>query len=132
MGKDDRQREEFLDTFDKFDSLINEAHTALESGEPDETAAAAGLILDSAVADNNDLVHHLEEVLRTWCKQVEHVLAESKQMRKEADNVGPRAELEHWKQRMAKFNGLLDQIKSHECAAVIGVLQFAKSRQLEQ
>ena len=26
------------------------------------------------------------------------------QMRKEADDIGPTAELEHWKERMAKFN----------------------------
>lgn len=26
------------------------------------------------------------------------------QMRKEADDIGPIAELEHWKKRMAKFN----------------------------
>lgn len=25
-------------------------------------------------------------------------------MRKEADDIGPTAELEHWKERMAKFN----------------------------
>ena len=36
-------------------------------------------------------------------------------MRKEADNVGPKAELDHWKKRMAKFNSLLDQIKGPDC-----------------
>lgn len=40
------------------------------------------------------------------------MLAESEQMRKEADDIGPAAELEHWRQRMAKFNSLLDEIKS--------------------
>lgn len=40
------------------------------------------------------------------------VLAESEQMRKEADDIGPAAELDHWKQRMAKFSSLLDEIKT--------------------
>ena len=33
-------------------------------------------------------------------------------MRKEADDIGPAAELEHWRQRMSKFNALLDEIKT--------------------
>lgn len=62
-----------------------------------------------------------------FCK----VLAESEQMRKEADDVGPKAELDHWKKRMAKFNSLLDQIKGAECKAVVGVLHAAKSKLLK-
>ena len=49
-------------------------------------------------------------------------------MRKESDSVGPKAELEHWKKRMAKFNCLLDELKSQKCKAVIGVLLVSKSR----
>ena len=49
-------------------------------------------------------------------------------MRKEADDIGPRAELDHWKKRMSKFNYLLDQIKRSEVKAVLGVLQAAKSK----
>ena len=52
-------------------------------------------------------------------------------MRKEADDVGPKAELDHWKKRMAKFNSLLDQIKGTECKAVVGVLHAAKSKLLK-
>ena len=51
-------------------------------------------------------------------------------MRKEADDVGPRAELEHWKKRMAKFNSLLTHIKGQECRTVVGVLSAAKSKSL--
>ena len=49
-------------------------------------------------------------------------------MRREADNVGPKAELEHWKKRMAKFNSLMDQIKSADCKTVTGILIAAKSK----
>jgi dynein heavy chain len=40
------------------------------------------------------------------------------------------AELIHWKQRMATFNNLLEQIKSPRCRAVVGVLQIVKSKSI--
>jgi len=42
------------------------------------------------------------------------------------------AELIHWKQRMATFNNLLEQIKSPRCRAVVGVLQSAKSKSINR
>ena len=54
------------------------------------------------------------------------VLAESEQMRKEADDIGPAAELEHWKQRMAKFSSLLDQIKTPRVS--VGISAYSKIR----
>jgi dynein heavy chain len=63
-----------------------------------------------------------------WCKQIEQVLAESEQMRKEADDIGPNAELAHWKVRMVKFNSITDQLKSPVCKKVIGILTAIKSR----
>lgn len=59
------------------------------------------------------------------------ILAENNQLRKEADDVGPRAELEHWKKRLSKFNYLLDQLKSPEVKAVLAVLAAAKSKLLK-
>ena len=76
------------------------------------------------------------------------VLTESEQIRREADDTGPYcmldfksikilnlfnfkiAELAYWKQRMAKFNNLLEQIKSQRVKAVVGVLQAVKSKSL--
>ena len=33
-------------------------------------------------------------------------------MRREADDIGPRAELDHWKKRMSRFNFLLEQVRA--------------------
>ena len=52
-------------------------------------------------------------------------------MRREADDIGPRAELDHWKKRMSRFNYLLDQIKKSDVKAVLGVLHAAKSKTLK-
>ena len=59
------------------------------------------------------------------------VLAESEQIRREADDIGPRAELDHWKKRTSKFNFLLEQVKGVHVKAVLGVLQAAKSKSIK-
>jgi len=64
-------------------------------------------LLRLLVATNGDFVEKLEEILAAWAKQIEQVLTESEQMRREADDIGPSAELTYWKSRMAKFNKYL-------------------------
>lgn len=81
-----------------------------------------------AVANSTEALEGIEECMHVWLKQLEQVLAESEQMRKEADDIGPRAELDHWKKRMSRFNYLLDQIKGPDVKAVLGVLHVAKSK----
>ncbi|KAF7253479.1 Dynein heavy chain 8, axonemal, partial [Varanus komodoensis] len=82
----------------------------------------------TAAAANPDTVHQLEDVLMIWYKQIEQVLIESEQMRKEADDSGPLTELEHWKRMSAKFNFIIEQIKGPNCKAVINVLNVSHSK----
>ena len=51
-------------------------------------------------------------------------------MRKEADDIGPNAEIAHWKARMIKFNSITDQLKSPQCQKVVGILTAIKSKTL--
>ncbi|XP_074645893.1 dynein axonemal heavy chain 5-like [Tubulanus polymorphus] len=81
----------------------------------------------SASSSSESLIK-FEEILMIWAKQIEQVLTESEQMRREADDIGPTAELNYWKNRMATFNNLLEQIKNRRCRAVVGVLAQAKSK----
>ncbi|XP_051710736.2 dynein axonemal heavy chain 8 isoform X1 [Oryctolagus cuniculus] len=85
----------------------------------------------TAAASNSEMVHQLEEALMIWYKQIEQVLIESEQMRKEADDSGPLTELEHWKRMSAKFNYIIEQIKGPSCKAVINVLNVAHSKLLK-
>nr|XP_014354016.1 PREDICTED: uncharacterized protein LOC106706922 [Latimeria chalumnae] len=78
------------------------------------------------------MVHQLEEVLLMWYKQIEQVLTESEQMRKEADDSGPLTELEHWKRMSAKFNSIIEQIKGPNCRAVVNTLNANRSRTLKK
>ncbi|NXX20484.1 DYH5 protein, partial [Podargus strigoides] len=59
------------------------------------------------------------------------ILAENDQLRKEADDLGPRAELDYWKKKLSKFSYLTDHLKSPDVKAVLGVLTAAKSKLLK-
>ncbi|KAI0213077.1 Dynein heavy chain 8, axonemal [Lamellibrachia satsuma] len=81
-------------------------------------------------AFNPETLASLETLAKYWCAQIEQVLVQSEQMRKEADDTGPLAELEHWRQRTAVFNGILEQIKSNRVRMVFHVLNIVKSKVL--
>ena len=49
------------------------------------------------LAKDPEYVKQVVDVAEEWVKQITQVLAESAQMRKEADDTGPLAELEHWR-----------------------------------
>ncbi len=83
-----------------------------------------------SVANNTEALVAIEDTVKLWIKQIELVLAESEQVRRERDDIGPRAELEYWKKRTSKFNSLFDQIKEQSVKSALGVLQTAKSRLL--
>ena len=59
------------------------------------------------------------------------ILTESEQMRKEAYDIGPKAELEHWKKRLAKFDSLTACVKDPQCRMVVSLLVASKSKVLK-
>ncbi|NXG76471.1 DYH5 protein, partial [Baryphthengus martii] len=79
-----------------------------------------------------EVIEKLEKVVIIWIKQIRQVLVESEQIRREADDLGPSAELEHWKTRMSSFNSLLDEVKSSRVKKIISILQAARSKTLKQ
>nr|XP_015210363.1 PREDICTED: dynein heavy chain 5, axonemal-like [Lepisosteus oculatus] len=137
-GLNSAQVQEFLSSVEKFVSSLSSARQSVEGKFQLQTEdveynldGLQGPLDFSNAAANSELVEALEGALLRWAKQIEQVLTEGEQMRKEADDIGPSAELEHWKKRMATFNSLLDEIKSSCVKRVIGVLQVAKSRTLK-
>ncbi|KAJ0000193.1 hypothetical protein NQD34_012035 [Periophthalmus magnuspinnatus] len=85
-----------------------------------------------AAAHSTETTDKIEACMKVWIKQIELVLTESDQLRKEADDLGPRAELDYWKRRMSRFNYLLDQLKSPDVRAALGVLLLAKSKLIKE
>uniref|UniRef100_A0A803VXQ7 Dynein axonemal heavy chain 5 n=1 Tax=Ficedula albicollis TaxID=59894 RepID=A0A803VXQ7_FICAL len=86
----------------------------------------------SMVANTVEDLEKIEVCMKEWTKQIEQVLAENDQLRKEADDLGPRAELDYWKKKLSKFNYLMEQLKSTDVKAVLGVLTAAKSKLLKK
>ncbi|XP_002666734.3 dynein axonemal heavy chain 5 [Danio rerio] len=86
----------------------------------------------SYAANNSELVEDLEAVLVYWAKQIEQVLTESERIRRESDDIGPSAELAHWKRRMITFCSLMDEIKDPYVKKIIGILHAAKSKTMSK
>ncbi|XP_032818620.1 dynein axonemal heavy chain 5-like isoform X1 [Petromyzon marinus] len=137
-GENDPAVEVFLDSVNYFMQSLSGVRQNIQQ-KVQLMEADLGTILDGVMgpADymvavgNTEMVERLEAALRVWMKQIEQVLVESEQIRKEADNVGPSAELVYWKKRTSRFNSLLEELKSERVQKVTGLLQAARSRSLK-
>ena len=126
---------QFLESVDRFNQCLDSAQISI-AGAFKLEEVDIGYNLDVALEDNgiasavgnSDFVAKLEELMGVWCKQIELVLTKSEQMRKEADDIGPSAELDHWKQRMTKFNSLLSAISARRVKLVHATLAENKSK----
>ncbi|NXR71486.1 DYH8 protein, partial [Pycnonotus jocosus] len=135
--EDTKDKKKFVDTIKKYISFLGGAAASIEGTvelkKIDYIDFSEFQTFDkiTAAADNYDTVHQLEEVLMIWYKQIEYVLTESKQLRREAKDSGPLMELENWKYMSAKLNFIIEQIKGQNCKAVINVLKVAQSKVLK-
>ena len=127
----------FLRKLSSFVSVLANARASIADATKLSPCTNAALISVTTPADilaaagNPDLVEAAELCTQTWCKEIEQILTQSEQMRKESDDLGPHAELEHWKKRMAKFDSLTTSIKTPQCRAIINILVAAKSKVLQ-
>ncbi|NXW67144.1 DYH8 protein, partial [Hirundo rustica] len=135
--EDTKDKQKFVETIKKYISFLGGAAASIEGTvelkKIDYINFSELQTFDkiTAAADNYDTVHQLEEVLMIWYRQIEHVLIESKQLRREAKDSGPLMELENWKYMSAKLNFIIEQIKGQNCKAVINVLKVAQSKVLK-
>ncbi|XP_042366785.1 dynein axonemal heavy chain 5 [Plectropomus leopardus] len=127
----------FLSSVDHFIGNLSSARVSMERkfklqhvDLPDAIDQLSSPADYKAAANNSELVERLEGVVSSWTNQIKQALTESEQMRKEADDVGPSAELEHWKRRMVTFNSLIEEVKRPQVKRTLGVLQVTKSRTL--
>ncbi|NXH93693.1 DYH8 protein, partial [Pachycephala philippinensis] len=135
--EDTKEKQKFVETINRYISFLGGAAASIEGTvqlkKIDDINFSELQTFDkiTAAADNYDTVHHLEEVLMIWYRQIEHVLIESKQIRREAKDSGPLTELQNWKYMSAKLNFIIEQIKGEDCKAVISVLKVAHSKILK-
>ncbi|NWR08769.1 DYH8 protein, partial [Paradoxornis webbianus] len=135
--EDTKDKKKFVETLKRYISFLGGAAASIEGTVELEKIDYINFselqTFDNitAAADNYDTVHQLEEVLMIWYRQIEHVLIESKQLRREAKDSGPLMELENWKYMSAKLNFIIEQIKGQNCKAVINILKVAQSKVLK-
>ncbi|XP_048464583.1 dynein axonemal heavy chain 5 [Rhincodon typus] len=114
-----------------YDKAMTEKQVNLKECETFDLRLIKGPSDYLSLANSTEALEKIEACMKVWINQIEQVLAESEQLRKEADDLGPRAELDHWKKRMSRFNYLLEQLKGQDVKAVLGVLTTAKSKLLK-
>jgi dynein heavy chain, axonemal len=86
-----------------------------------------------------DLVPRFEALLEGWCNQIESYLnpagghassaaaaaaaaAAGGSDSGSSEDVGPKGELEHWRNRMQRLTSITEQLKRRDCKAVVGLL----------
>ncbi|CAF3405686.1 unnamed protein product [Rotaria sp. Silwood1] len=138
INNDPMVKVNFLSHLNNFADTLNSAHESinekilLSDCEKFDLTQIKNTSDCIAIASNNEYLGYIEETMKKWIQQMKEVLAESEQIRREADDIGPRAELNYWKRRMTKFNFLLDQIKTQKVKAVLTILQTARSKLIQQ
>jgi dynein heavy chain len=132
-----RVKQQFISKLSSFVGVLANAQASIADAvklSPIDDEILAGVSTPADVLSsvgNVEIVHAAEVTALRWCHEIEQILTESEQMRKEADDVGPKAELDHWKTRLARFDSLTTSIKSHDCRIVISILLAAKSKVLK-
>lgn len=125
---------DFLGKLNSFISILNGAQESinekviLRSCDKFDLSSVQSPSDYHAATSSPEIMSAIEDTVKDWMKQIELVICESEQIRREADNIGPRAELDYWKKRTSKFNYLLDQFKDQRVKSALGILQTSKSK----
>mmetsp|Transcript_11859 Transcript_11859/g.17623 ORF Transcript_11859/g.17623 Transcript_11859/m.17623 type:complete len:4548 (-) Transcript_11859:28-13671(-) len=131
---------EFIHQVDQFVNVLDESITAINctvrlTPPKKNFGIEAKSKSYQKASTRTEIVSMFEEKLKEWTNQIEDILAEgSKQLSissKPGEAAGPHSELEYWKQRMAKFNSITDQLRQRGCRIVLGVLKYARSPLLQ-
>ncbi|XP_073412523.1 dynein axonemal heavy chain 8 [Dendrobates tinctorius] len=81
-----------------------------------------------ATVSDKAMIARCEGALMVWLSQIQKVMSESEQIRKEADDSGPITELDHWIRLYVRFSFIIEQVKGDNFKAIITVLVVAKSK----
>ena len=129
---------EFLDGATKFGNMLSEVVNNLQGGvelkKPEKRYADLELKPNTfnKLAQDPEATAHFEAILEDWCVQTEKLLEEDDSSYSLADESGPDTEIEFWRNRMAKLNSVMEQLKLKECKMVLGVSMAARFKSSRQ
>jgi hypothetical protein len=92
-------------------------------GDTEEPTAA----MCSKLAADSEALQHFDAVLADWCTQTDRLIQDSDNARREPDDAGPGTELSFWRDRMAKMNSVLEQLKGRGARLVLDTCIAANS-----
>ena len=135
----DASTKEYLSAVTRFDEMVADAVSSLQGGielrKPDkrfiiETKQQAY----QRAAQDPDVLAVYERIMEDWSDQCEQLLAESAVAKDVDCESGPDTEFEFWRNRMAKFNSVAEQLKTKGCKCVLGVVgqNAAKSKSFQR
>jgi len=131
---DEEQKHEFISEISSFITNINEALTSFASGlelrAPDPKFNKALETRSQRNSLPNEAIDHFESLLNEWCTQIDRYLEQP--LHTDADDVGPRGELEQWRGRMQKLTSITEQLKRPDCKQVINILSALTKNSTDQ
>lgn len=78
-----------------------------------------------------DIVKKVESITRLWAKNIERVLTQFNQLRREDEFVGPMVEIAYWRTQLARFTSIVEFFNSDECRAHVLLLQYGRSKTIK-
>jgi dynein heavy chain len=127
---DGDQAGEFKSSFERFTTELSEGIKSLSGGidlpSPEPTDVdLRSMSYNDIAKDCPDLVQKYEELLETWCRQIEQYLEDQtlEGQQREPNDAGPRTELDFWRGRLQKITSITEQLRTKERKMVFGLLQ---------
>ncbi|EEB13574.1 ciliary dynein heavy chain, putative [Pediculus humanus corporis] len=127
-------KKEFLDEYKAFDNFISATKSDLDGKIkfqfPEEIYKNFLTTPEDVkiAARNPDIASEVNAYGKIWVKQIEKVLVEAEQIRREKDDVGPMAELEYWRKWLTKFTSVVEFIKTEKLKMCLQCLRYSRSK----
>ena len=118
---------EYLGQAAKFNEILVDASNSMQGGIELRKLEKRFMVENKQQAymrasQDPEILSVYESVMESWCDQCESILMEGNETHEVDDLSGPDSEFEFWRNRMAKFNSVAEQLKMKEHRCVIGVI----------
>uniref|UniRef100_H2ZG63 Uncharacterized protein n=1 Tax=Ciona savignyi TaxID=51511 RepID=H2ZG63_CIOSA len=132
----EQHRGRFLEEVETFIDCLGSARTSVKEQQIKLTHIDVNSLghfeTNSISGSDPTVIENLERQLDIWTKEIDQILVVSEQIQCEADDIGPSAELDHWKRRTARFDCLLSEIRKPRVRAITAALHALKSKAIKK
>nr|XP_018669928.1 dynein heavy chain 5, axonemal-like isoform X1 [Ciona intestinalis]XP_026692815.1 dynein heavy chain 5, axonemal-like isoform X1 [Ciona intestinalis] len=135
----EQYRGRFLEEVETFIECLGNARTSVKEQQIKLTHIDVNVDITSmspgqyaSLGSDPTVIENLEKQLEVWMKEIDQILVVSEQIQCEADDIGPSAELDHWKRRTARFDCLLSEIRKPRIRAITAALHALKSKSIKK